>query len=170
MKNYLFVIFAVFCSSVLSAETWKIGNHISVSPPEDMDLTFQILEEYDENEKVLMGWDDEELAYLISLDEQPGGIKNSKYWEGIERELKNNSENKKLTILNEGSYLSDKEMEITYKIFSWQEEGEIVVFMHNLIKNDKVAYWVMVYIVDNKKIHDVANKSIQILKTVELLK
>ena len=40
--------------------------------------------------------------------------------------------------------------------------------MMNLIKNEEVAYWVIVYISDKNDIVKIANQSIKILKTAEL--
>lgn len=169
MKKYILLLLILF-AQVATAETWKLDKYIQVSPPDGADVTFQIFEAYDPKEKILMGWNGDNLEYMFVVDEQPGGKKDSIYWKGLERELKNGSDNKRLKILSKGKYSTNSGLEVNYKIYSWVSEGESYVQMANLVKNKKIAYWVLVSPTENDKIKVVERKAIQILKTSELPK
>ena len=169
MKKYLLVAL-LFMTQVATAETFKIARYIQVSPPDNADVTFQIFEAYDPKEKILMGWNGDNLQYMFVVDEQPGGKKDSVYWKGMESELKNSSDNKRLNILSKGKYSTGSGLKASYRIYSWVSEGESYVQMANLIKNKNVAYWVLVSPTENDKIKVVEKKAIQILKTTELSK
>ena len=78
--------------------------------------------------------------------------------------------NKKLKIVSEGKYATNSGVRASYKIYSWVSDGEEYVQMANLIKNKKIAHWVLVSSTENKNINTVAKKAIQILKTSKLTK
>ena len=170
MKKYVFILAFMLIAQVASAETYKIGKYIEVTPPKGVDVTFQIFEAFDPKEKVLMGWNGEELEYLFVTEKDPAGYKESSYWKGIEKELKKGTDNKKVKIVSEGKYKTDSGVKARYKIYSWVSDGEESVQMANLIKNKKIAQWVLVTPIDNSKINAVAKKAIKILKTSKLTK
>ena len=157
MKKYILLLL-IFIAQVATAETWKLDKYIQVSPPDGADVTFQIFEAYDPKEKILMGWNGDNLEYMFVVDEQPAG------------KLKNGSDNKRLKILSKGKYSTNSGLEVNYKIYSWVSEGESYVQMANLVKNKKIAYWVLVSPTENDKIKVVEKKAIQLLKTSELSK
>lgn len=107
---------------------------------------------------------------MFVVDRQPGGKKDSIYWNGLERELKNSSDNKRLNILSKGNYKTNSGLAVNYKIYSWATEGESYVQMANLIKNKNIAYWVLVSPTENDRYKDVEKKAIQRLKTSRLSK
>ena len=88
MKKYLFILAFILIAQIASAETYKIGKYIEVTPPKGIDVTFQIFEAFDPKEKVLMGWNGEELEYMFVTEKDPGGYKESSYWKGLEKEQK----------------------------------------------------------------------------------
>ena len=169
MKKYLLVAL-LFMTQVATAETFKIARYLQVSPPDSADVTFQIFEAYDPKEKILMGWNGDNLQYMFVVDEQPGGKNDSIYWKGLESELKNSSDNKRLKILSKGKYSTGSGLNVGYRIYSWISEGETYIQMANLIKNKNIAYWVLVSPTENDTIKVVEKKAIQILKTTELSK
>ena len=170
MRKYVFTLAFMLIAQVASAETYQIGKYLQVSPPKGVDVTFQIFEAYDPKEKILMGWNGEDLEYMFVVDKDPGGKKDSLYWKGLERELKKDADNKKLKIVSEGKYTTNSGVRASYKIYSWVSDGEEYVQMANLIKNKKIAHWVLVSPTENKNINTVAKKAIQILKTSKLTK
>ena len=158
----------MFIAQVVTAETWNLDKYIQVSPPDGADVTFQIFEAYDPKEKILMGWNGYDLEYMFVVDRQPGGKKDSIYWNGLERELKNSSDNKRLKTLSKGKYKTNSGLAVNYKIYSWATEGESYIQMANLIKNKNIAYWVLVSPTENDRYKDVEKKAIHILKTSRL--
>ena len=90
--------------------------------------------------------------------------------ERFRKRAKKGTDNKKVKIVSEGKYKTDSGVKARYKIYSWVSDGEESVQMANLIKNKKIAQWVLVTPIDNSKINAVAKKAIQILKTSKLTK
>ncbi|MBB1326297.1 hypothetical protein H5089_12440 [Pseudoalteromonas sp. SR45-1] len=141
MKILLIITALVFSVSAWS-ESWKIGKTLEVDPS-GIDVTFQVFPDYDPVEKLVHGWKGEELRYLILVDQQPGGKKSKKYWEGMLKELKKGADDRKLTVLSEGVYSGASNNEISFKVLSWISEGDITTQMYNLVVGKRISYWVI---------------------------
>lgn len=62
---------------------------LSLKPPADLDLTFQVVPSYDENEKVIARWRGDELQYFVSVNRLPAGyLDANSYLAGFERDLR----------------------------------------------------------------------------------
>ncbi len=143
MKRVLIAL--VLClSAAVSAESWTIGQNLQVTPGSDMDVTFQVLAEYNPNENLVHGWKGDELHYVVIVDQQPGGKKPSRYWKGILKEMKKEADDRKIKVLSEGTVTTQDNAEISYKLLSWLSDGETSIKMHNLIVAKKYAYWMLV--------------------------
>ncbi len=142
MKHVLLAL--TLCLSLTAfAETWDIGETLQFTPGSEMDVTFQTLPDYSETENLIHGWKGDDLHYVVLIDQQSGGKKHSKYWKGLMREMKSQSDNKKVEVLAEGSMNTDAGSEVSYKLFSWLSEGETTVQMSSLIVGKKYAYWLL---------------------------
>ena len=138
----IFIIFVLFFSSSAFSESWNIGKSLKVKPL-NLDVTFQVFPDYDPEEKLIHGWKGEELHYLILVDQQPGGKKIEKYWKGMLKELKKDSDNRKVKTLSEGVYSDASNNDISYKLLSWLSEGDTIVQMYNLVVGKENSYWVI---------------------------
>ncbi len=140
MRVLLFVIVFMFSGS-LFAETWRIGKTIEVSSS-NLDVTFQVFPDFDPNEELVHGWKGEDLQYLVLVDQQPGGLEANKYWKGMLKEIKNDADNKKVTIISEGTISGASNNEISYKLLRWLSEGDEMTTMYYLVAGQKYTYWV----------------------------
>jgi len=169
MKKIM-VIILFLISLKLSAEEWELGNFISVTPTKGTDVTFQILDDFDPKQRVLLGWDGDEQLYAMAIDEQPGGLDTKKYWKGLLREIEKDADGQKLDVAHEGEFKSNDGLTITYKVITSKSDGEILVQIIYLIKNSKIAYWAMVIGVDVTRVNEAYQQSASVLKTVKLTK
>jgi len=138
----LLVIIALGFAPTAWSEIWKIGETLEVNPSQ-LDVTFQVLPDYDPVEKLVHGWRGDELHYLILVDQQPGGKKPEKYWKGMLKELKRGADNRKIKVISEGVYSGASVHEISYKLLTWVSEGEPTTQMYNLVVGNKRSYWVI---------------------------
>ena len=170
MKKIIAVTLILLFTSIARAEGWKLGQFISVKPPADLDLTFQVMEAYDPNEEILVGWIGEELDFLMVVDEQPGGLDNKAYWRGLENEYKKITDDGKLNVLKEGQYETDLGVPVSYKVFLWVSDGERNLQIIHLVKNQQIAYWVMLSPQSIERADLNLESSIKVLKTAQLFK
>ncbi len=169
MKKMIVGVVVCLLSMQAFSEDWNLTRQLMVSPSGDMDVTFQVIEGFDPDEKLLVGWVGEDMDYAFVVDEQPGGQKEGKHWKGIEKELMSSADSKKLEVLNEGQYTTDLGLPVNYKIYSWLDGGEEYTQVFHLLKTEKVAYWVVVNPLDNARLMSILDDSIKILKTAEIL-
>ncbi len=73
-------LFAALLAFSLSypADSMELPIGIAFDPPARLDLTYQVLPSYDEHEKVIAGWDDEELRYFIVVEKLPPNYTDAK--------------------------------------------------------------------------------------------
>jgi len=89
MKLILRVVFFffAFCSRA-HAESLVLPAGIVLEPDPSLDISYQILQNFDEKEKVIAGWDGEKLQYSISTIKLPPGWPDyKKYFQGLTRDL-----------------------------------------------------------------------------------
>lgn len=61
---------------------------ISLDPPENLDLTYQIISSYDEKQEVIARWNGEKLQYFVSVEKLPRGYLDAKFYlTGLARDL-----------------------------------------------------------------------------------
>jgi hypothetical protein len=68
------LILMVSLAAPVLAEPFVMAQGLAIEPDEELDLTYQVIESYDKTEKVLAGWNGEELRYLITLEKMPPGL------------------------------------------------------------------------------------------------
>jgi len=61
---------------------------ISLDPPENLDLSYQIVPSYDEEQEVIARWNGEKLQYYVSVEKLPPGYLDAKsYLTGLARDI-----------------------------------------------------------------------------------
>lgn len=170
MKQLIFLVLVLMFSNFIHAENWKLSKHIEVTPPEGLDITFQINEAYDPDEKIIMGWTGDELNYMMMADYQPGGHKANEYWKGLLSETKKQSDNNKLAVVHKGEFLNNNDYQITFKILAYLLDGNPTFNVVYLIKNGEHAYYVMAIPVDEEQLQGTWEKTTGIMQTALLTK
>lgn len=71
------------------AQSLVLPAGIGVEPDKSLDLTYQIVEEFDENEKAIAGWDGNKLLYVVSVEKLPKGwVDPDEYLKAFERDFR----------------------------------------------------------------------------------
>lgn len=82
------IIFHILVSSALAQSISHISG-INIEPNASLDLTYQIVPDYDPVEKVIAGWKGDKLQYFISVDKLPAGwLDPEKYFQGLAQDLR----------------------------------------------------------------------------------
>lgn len=167
--KWLFGLALVFlCSAHVHAIEWKIGKHVTVSPSDDMDVTFQIFEEFDPNEEVLLGWNGDVLEYMMTVDEQPSGYSSEQYWQGLIREYQAMVPEQNLTISQAQNFTNDYHGHSTFKVLSWQEDGEEYTQLIGLVLGQKYAYWFIVQPWMESGLDEVKHETLRLMQSAEI--
>lgn len=99
------VILAVSVAAPALAEPFVMAQGLAIEPGEELDLTYQVIESYDKTEKVLAGWNGEELRYLITLEKMPPGLVNGEaHLVALERDIRRLSAGKSYQAGRRGNY------------------------------------------------------------------
>lgn len=89
LKKFVRIAFALFLGLQIPARALDLPSGLSIEPPADMDLTFQLVPAYDDNEKVIARWRGDDLQYFVSVNRLPAGYLDAKsYLSGFERDLR----------------------------------------------------------------------------------
>lgn len=148
----------------------KLEEHLSIVLPEELDLTYQILPEYSAEQAVVCGWNADGLCYLLTADEQPGGVDHALHWQGLESFLKSSSSDNKIKVLKSGDYRSNEGLEISYRIYKRMQMGAEELLIFHLILNAAIGYWVMPGLAQASDVFIVHNQITKILKSARLTK
>lgn len=73
MPRHIPLVAALLLGLHTAALALDLPAGLSIDPPEDLDLTYQIIPAYDEKEKVVAGWNGEDLQYIIPVERLPPG-------------------------------------------------------------------------------------------------
>jgi hypothetical protein len=69
-------------------EPLTLPGGLMLSPGEDLDFTFQVIDSYDKTRKVLASWSGEQLQYIIDVDRMPPDAPGTEeYFERLKRDL-----------------------------------------------------------------------------------
>lgn len=89
LKIFSRIAAAILLCLQIPARALDLPAGLSLKPPADLDLTFQVVPAYDEKEKVIARWNGDELQYFVSVNRLPAGYLDAKsYLAGFERDLK----------------------------------------------------------------------------------
>ena len=121
----------------------QLKKQLNLSLPEDLDLTFQELEEFRPGEPVICCWEQDDLQFIVDADDQPGGLEHDDYWTSLESCLRNDAGYTKVRTLKAGSYPSDAGEQISYRIYQCDCGQEREHQVYHLLRNADIAYWIL---------------------------
>lgn len=167
--RYLLFMF-ILLSGQAGAEPLALDKFVVVTMPENLDLTYQALDESKPDEKFIVGWKGEDFLYSITTKELPSSPDTKAYWKATKKEFKKKSDNKRLEVMYEGEYKTNAGLTVTYKLLGYLENGVVETPMINLVKDENVAYWIIVWPADQNNLKTVLSEGIEIIRTAELTK
>lgn len=147
-------------------ERVKLEKYISIDFPVGIDATYQNLPHLGIEDFVLCRWSGDELSYIVTADDQPGGMLDSDYWLGIDRAM--DMSTAQIKIIKSGSYRTDKNENITYRVYRDSTPGEESTQIFHLLINDAVAYWVVIAMYNYEDVFLVNAEIISIMKSARI--
>ncbi|WP_428036082.1 hypothetical protein [Amphritea sp.] len=120
----LLVCYMVFSSQVYS-EPQVVADGLAIELLESLDITYQIVPDYDDTENVIVGWNGDEFQYFIAFSKLPPGWLDADVWiAGFIRDINAASERDTVRILDRGSNKSQGGYDLTYIKISFTPKGE----------------------------------------------
>ena len=121
---FLMASFMVFSSQVYS-EPQVVADGLAIELLETLDITYQIVPDYDDTENVIVGWDGDEFQYFIAFSKLPPGWLDADVWiEGFTRDINAAGERNTFRDLDRGSNKSKGGYDLTYINISFIPKGE----------------------------------------------
>ncbi len=104
-------------------------------------FSFQPLPEFAIEENVICFWEDEQASFIIAADEQPPYPSHDQHWQELGNSL--TKEFGQLSIAEEGTYSTQDDVPVSYKIYRAGEGDEASSLIYHLISNKRASYWVI---------------------------
>ena len=125
-QSLLVVCFMVLSSQVYS-ESQVVADGLAIEILDTLDLTYQIVPDYDDTESVVVGWDGDEFQYFVAFSKLPPGWLDADVWiAGFTRDMGAASEPNSLKVLDKGSFKSGGGYDLSYIDISYILKGEQV--------------------------------------------
>jgi len=119
------VCFMVLSSQVYS-ESQVVADGLAIELLETLDLTYQIVPDYDDTESVVAGWDGDEFQYFVAFSKLPPGWLDAEVWiAGFTRDINAASERNSLEVLGRGSFKSSGGYDLSYIEITFIPKGEL---------------------------------------------
>ncbi|HVK98185.1 MAG TPA: hypothetical protein VM553_00160 [Dongiaceae bacterium] len=120
-----------------------VAEGLAVEMVEGLDLTYQILPSYDENEKVLMGWNGDKAQYFVGFMKLPPGWLDANVWiAGFKRDITAASERDTFKVLNQGTAKSRGGFSYSFVDVTFVQKGgtQLQKMQVHFIANNKHSY------------------------------
>lgn len=112
-------------SSQVYSDSQVVADRLAIELLETLDLTYQIVPDYDDTESVVAGWNGDELQYFVAFSKLPPGWLDADVWiAGFTRDINAASERNSLDVLDRGSHKSSGGYELTYIQISFIPKGK----------------------------------------------
>jgi len=112
-------------SSQAYSESQVVADGLAIELLGTLDLTYQIVPDYDDTESVVAGWDGDEFQYFVAFSKLPPGWLDADVWiAGITRDMSAASERNSLEVLERGSFKSSGGYDLSYIGISFILKGE----------------------------------------------
>lgn len=160
-----FFAFCLLCCAGY-AQPLQLAAGITVEPPEQVELTYQIIPSYDEKAKVLAAWDGDKLKYFVDVSELPPGYLNARtYLSAFATDLRKAWKN--LEIGRQGSYKSAHGMSASMvelvRPAAGNDERKAMVVHH--LNDGKRAFLVTVSLIPPVSAETAMAETVAIFKT-----
>ena len=164
----IFFVFATFFAKTASSEPLDLGG-VTVEPPENLDLTFQVIPSYDSKQKVLAGWDGQKLQYVIGrVTKLPPEFRDAnKYLAGYTHDIRQASVPGTFESGRTGNYKSTGGLNGTYMEYSTELRGlkKTRPQVMHFLTDSNVAFMVVVSPIDDTVKDKMLDESIEIFRT-----
>ena len=117
----------------------NLSAHLSADISILPNFSFQPLPELGIEESVVCFWEDEQVSFILSLDEQTALANHQAHWQLITESITKEFGN--IQVTEEGEYQTDQEVTVSFKLFD--AGADTAPMIYHLISNGKVAYWVI---------------------------
>ena len=141
-RIFLFVLFSI-SPFIANCEEWEISESLFVSPPDSLDVTFQVIEGIDPNASYVYGWKGEDLSYLVMTEMQPSILPFEEYWNNLINGMRIDPEISDIENSDTHSFETQKSQNASCQKFKYQLDGDSTLQYICIVIGDKLAYYVI---------------------------
>ena len=106
------LVLSAFLSQA-QAQNLILPGGLAVDPDSSLDLTYQVIADYDPVQKVIAGWTGDKLKYFVSVEKLPSGwTDHNKYFQGLLRDLR--AAGRSVETVRSGSYTASTSLSGQY--------------------------------------------------------
>lgn len=168
---YAFVGFSLTLLLIASgqAESLILPEGLELDLQEQLDLTYQTIPSYDEKEKVIAGWDGENLQYIVTTGKLPSEYVDAKiYLPAFVRDLR--AAWGGIEVGKQANYETDSGMMVTVVVLSKpaRRDTKGVDTIAHFITDGKVAFIVSVTRVGAASVERIFDDTVELLRTAKL--
>lgn len=165
------IILMIGLTTNVSSNSLIVENGLLITPPKTLDLTYQTIPSYDETQKLLVGWEGENLQYFISFSKLPPGWLEADVWfAGLKRDLKAASNSNEITIIKEGNFKSIGKLNGSYIEYQYTLKGEETPIhqVANFLSDNSSSYIAFATLSSNNASKNMLSDTISVLKTADI--
>lgn len=153
------------------AETFRLPEGLVLEAPDGLEITYQNVPAYDASRKVIVGWDNGKLLYLIDVTRLPQGANDAtRYLERLLMDIGGNSVGQAVNVRSKGQYPAAGGLAghyVDYRfvpIGSERAQHQVAHFLTDA----RVSFTVFVSVVDTAATARALKDSVALLKTAAL--
>jgi len=168
---HLIAFLALLASASGVAKPLDLEVGLTVEPPAQIDLTYQIIKANDPNKKVIAGWDGDKLEYIVSVSKLPPGWLDAKqYLSGMVKDLRGLSVPQKFELRRQGSYDGDGGLRGSFveSVFTIRGTDLPQQKIVHFLTDSKTSYFAIATLMDSAAADKMLNQSVAILKTATI--
>jgi hypothetical protein len=153
------------------AETFRLPEGLVLEAPDDLEITYQNVPAYDASKKVIVGWDNGKLLYLIDVTRLPQGANDAgRHLERLLMDIGGNSVGRAVNVRSKGQYPAIGGLAghyVDYRFVPTGSERAQHQVAH-FLTDARVSFTVFVSVVDVAATGRALKDSVALLKTAAL--
>ncbi len=119
----------------------QIAQHLFIDQEISDQFSFQPLPELGIEESVVCFWEEEQVSFILSVDEQPAFSSHQEHWTLLQDSLK--KEFGSLKVKEQGEYESEYGSTVSFHTYEAGTGDDQSLLIYHLISNGKVSYWIV---------------------------
>ena len=129
-------------------------------------FSFQALPEFGIEEGVVCFWEDDQVSFLVGVDEQPVYAAHAAHWAELQESL--GKEFGELEVLESDIYAAEDEIPVSYKLYGAGKGDDKSTLIYHLISGKKASYWVIASLIFCTDAEAVNSLVITLLETAKI--
>ncbi|AOE49481.1 hypothetical protein [Kangiella sediminilitoris] len=166
---FLIILLTLLINFPASSETWTISEGLSVTPSENLDVTYQLVDGFGKGSEVVVGWSGEETNYLMEVYKAKAVVNSEEVRRLMAEELRKQY-NLTSLVINNGEYgvfETDTSLTVEYWTDIWFINDKQETQLYYLLHTQNVSFLFSVFPAGDACIDEIIESSTKLLKTAK---